>query len=366
MQIKLLHVLFAGASAATLIPQGGARFNDACLPRLPSRIVARLGHQPSFLENLAFRDNGDLLVTQNHPKPQIYTIKQPWLKNARLTLLHEFQDTDGAAGVVQVAPDHFVVAAAKWNGFNPVPASATLQFIRLAKNGSVAETGFVGRYPELGLFNGLARLGDYQNSILAADSALGVIHKFSPLTGDHHVVVDVPELKATDPSAPVPIGVNGIKLHDSHLYWTNSNTASIFRLAITEDGLPAKSAKVELVSCVPDGLAIDDFAIDVRGNIWVAAVINNEGVVVRPDGSTVSAVGSAGEMTVASGTALAFGNTAADSHILYATTAGGLPAPVNGTVIEPGKVVAIDATAFLCLVCDVGRLAIGPLPRLDL
>ncbi|KXJ90371.1 hypothetical protein Micbo1qcDRAFT_226279 [Microdochium bolleyi] len=311
------------------------------------RVVAQLAANNTFLENLAFRRNGDMLVTQNINSPALYIVKQPFAATgqAELTLLHKFADADGALGIVQVAPDHFVVATSKWDGITPVAESETLQYVKLKPDGSgVAESGFVGRYPEAGLLNGAIALGDCHGSILVADSVLGLVYKINPFTGASATAVEVPEMKASDPNAALQLGANGIKIRDGYLYWSNSNTRKIHRVAIDKKtGAAREGAKVETVASFPDIKIIDDFGIDPRdGSIYVAAMFDNEILLVRADGSTAVALGRPSELTVAGPTALAFGVTKHDSHILYATTNGGMVAPVNGTVIEPGKVITID------------------------
>ena len=52
-------------------------------------------------------------------------------------------------------------------------------------------------------------------------------------------------------------------------------------------------------------------------------------------------VGSVSEMTVAGSTALAFGRGKKDKDVFYVSTGGGLFKPINGTVTEGAKVVAV-------------------------
>lgn len=50
------------------------------------------------------------------------------------------------------------------------------------------------------------------------------------------------------------------------------------------------------------------------------------------------------ESVVAGAIAGTFGRTSADRHILYVVTDGGLASPINGTFVEPAKVVAVDTS----------------------
>ena len=56
--------------------------------------------------------------------------------------------------------------------------------------------------------------------------------------------------------------------------------------------------------------------------------------------NVTTAAGSIGELTVAGGTACAFGRGATDQGTLYVTTEGGITKPVNN-ITEGGKVVAL-------------------------
>lgn len=207
MQVQWLHLLAASASTIAAAPLATANDdnNDSCpSEQLPVRTVAQLASQPAYLENIVVRSNGDLLVTQNLPQPRLYTIKQPWLAEAgaELVLVHEFQDADGASGIVEIAPDHFIVSTTKWDGFSPVAASATLQFVKLSSdNGSVVDSVFVGRYLDLGLLNDLAATvtskrnchSQWANttSVLATDSVLGVNNEVILVSADGTVSVAI-------------------------------------------------------------------------------------------------------------------------------------------------------------------------------
>ena len=62
---------------------------------------------------------------------------------------------------------------------------------------------------------------------------------------------------------------------------------------------------------------------------------------VNPNTGEKSVVGSTTSMTVAGNTSIGIGG-----DVLYVTTDGGMAAPVNGTIVEAGKIVAIQ-----CLDC---------------
>lgn len=147
-------------------------------------------------------------------------------------------------------------------------------------------------------------------------------------------------------TAPLALGINGIKISHGYLYFDNIFAKTLYRIRLDSSYSPAKEAKAELVVYIPEAVGIDDFAIGENGTIWVDDNAGNRVFVVRRDGSYVVAVGAVTELTVAGATAAAFGRDRGDGEVLYVTTTGALAAPVNGTHIQGGKVVAVDTRGF--------------------
>ena len=91
----------------------------------------------------------------------------------------------------------------------------------------------------------------------------------------------------------------------------------------------------------------DDFIFDREGNAYIAqGLIAVVGVVPADFEEIVTVDGTNTTFTVAGGTACKFGRTPIDRDTLYVITSGGLAAPINGTLTEGGKVVAIDTRGF--------------------
>ncbi|KAH8884957.1 hypothetical protein GQ53DRAFT_785866 [Thozetella sp. PMI_491] len=280
------------------------------------------------------------------PSPSLYLLERPWTADPKLSLAHEFEDADGVSGIAEVADDTFVVVAVKYQGFgNPVPQSATVQEIKLYGDSRTPSSRIIASVPEAGLLNGIINLDHGRPAILAADSVNGVVYRVDVETGKYEIAIDIPETKASLPAPSFPFGVNGIKLHNGYLYWTNTNAVSIYRLRVNEEGSPVKGAQAELVAKL-DSIALDDFIIDDKGTVWAMTNADGRLIAIRADGTTDTVLGSPTELTIAGDTAGQFGRTPQDRRTLYITTCGGLYGPVNGTLIEPAKVVAVDTSAY--------------------
>jgi len=90
-----------------------------------------------------------------------------------------------------------------------------------------------------------------------------------------------------------------------------------------------------------------DVAVDQRGAVYITAHTANE-ILRSPPGpssnDTEFVAGCPGCLDMSGITACAFGRTPLAARTLYVVTEGGQFAPINGTFVEPAKVVAVDLT----------------------
>ncbi|KAI0134872.1 hypothetical protein F4814DRAFT_454279 [Daldinia grandis] len=353
MASKLMY--FVGLMGAFL-PAFGASIRSPrqVSPPLSSRIITRMNQSDAFVENIAVRSNGDLVVTLLNPSASVYTIKKPYTDSPTVSLVHTFEGANGTIGISETSPDTFIVVAALiQDAARPLPNTTSLWELKLGDGDRQATARRMVHIPEAGLINGIISVPGNESIILAADSQLGAIFRVDVATGEYEVILDTPELKLT-PGASIQLGVNGLKgmwknicrIRDGYAYLSNSNLFSIYRFQIDEQGYPIRGVEVEKVATVEGVSFVDDFTFDRHGNIWVATNTNNTVVTIGKDGRQSVVVGSLTELTVAGDSSLAFGKTLVDQDVLYVTTSGGIPAPVNGTVTEPGKIVAVDARGY--------------------
>jgi hypothetical protein len=313
----------------------------------PAYTVAQLPKIPTWLENIAVRANGDLLVTQFAPAPILYTVRDPTSEKTELEAVHEFTDITNVLGITETLPDTFVIvggnATANATGYAGTFSSWEVKFL----NG-VAKIRKVANIPEAMFLNGVVALPNAPNIVLIADSQFGLLFRLDTKRGMHEIVADRPEFKpnAERFNKTVGFGINGVKIRDGYLYFSNTNLVNIYRIQITEEGYIAQSGKalVELYADLNSLTTfIDDFEIGKDGTLWVVTNDENTVIAVSPESRKGQVVaGAKTQLTVAGATGAAFGRTRKDKYVLYVSTAGGLDAPVNGTVVEPGKVQGID------------------------
>ncbi|KAK4198667.1 hypothetical protein QBC40DRAFT_298222 [Triangularia verruculosa] len=343
MKTRHVPLLFSFVCAIS-----GLSLNKPSLP-LSTETVTQFGN-PTWIENIAVRSNGDLLITELLPKPILYAVIDPASSAPEVRLLHDFSaeevPVEGLTGIAEISHDVFVLVGG---------SAATLSFYAWSVNFTSTHRPLVRKVADLKhvkLPNGVATLPGSSSSVLIADSLGGLAWHLDIRTGKSVVAVQAPEMafppNETDPSRRV--GINGIKVHKGLLYFSNSNSRSIYKVKIGKHGICDPSAGVRLVGRLPDGVSfLDDFAVRDGGRrptIFATTSSDNRLWALALGKRPVVVAGEQDKLTLAGVTAAAFGRGLRDKDVLYAVTSGGVGKPVNGSLTEGGKVAKIDLSAF--------------------
>jgi sugar lactone lactonase YvrE len=306
--------------------------------QLPSRVIHQFPN-PTFIENLAIRSNGKILVTVvNGASLMMVDPQNP----STPTLIHKFEGVLAVTGVIEVEHDIFYVAAGNFD-LKAGNETGSYSIWKVDMSGfeeeGKAKTEMLTTLPNAGLPNGFESLPKDKTCFLFADSEAGNVVKVNVNTGASEVLIDLEEMKHGPEG--MPLGINGIKYKDGYLYWTTTVKKIFCRIKVDDHGDAVGKAEI-----VARDILADDFTLDKKGNAWLTTHSNNTIVVVKTDGTLVTAAGRLDELTVAGGTACQFGRGKDDGHVLYVTTCGGLTAPVGGDKVEGGKIIAIDTSTF--------------------
>lgn len=314
-------------------------------PELPSKVL----HQfplPTWIENLAVRSNGELLLTIL-TSPELYLVNPSDPKEA--VLVNKFDEVLALNGIIEVKEDVFYVAGGNYNAatFSNEAGSYFVWEVDMTSfnskdSNSKAKIKKIVHLTDAGLPNGMELFSKEEGKILIADCDVGLVWKVDVNDGKVEKIIEVDEMKPPTPPA-LPIGINGLKVRDGYLYWSNTGLQLFCRIKIDAEG--KATGPVEILE---RNILIDDFVLDKKGCAWLTTHGLNTLAVVKPGGGgVITAAGRIDKLTVAGGTACQFGRTSSDSDILYFVTTGGMSAPVNGTEVEGGKVVAIDTAKFV-------------------
>ncbi|KAJ5895280.1 hypothetical protein N7495_006971 [Penicillium taxi] len=331
---------------------------------LPERL---LHHWPNgtWVENIAVRPNGNLLLTTSTPNGTIWHVKKPWTDSPEVELVYNFdQWVDRLIGIGETTPDKYIVVGSRF--YSPESYSSqverTFAAMEIDFNVNPPAARLVAWLPEAALLQGVAALPWKKTSVLISDQYVqrpryqqidwtpspGQIWLLDTLTGEYDLVMtDFAEMNTTYAHGE-DVGIDGIRILHDEMYWVNQDNGGIYRVKIGKNGHPVKPIVPELVTVVESQLW-DDFAFG-PGNsdlLWatglnaIYAVSTKNGTAVVVDG-----VGTSNNLTFPGPTSCQFGRTKHDSNILYVTgNLYSVPDSLLDLTIS-GWVRAIDTTGF--------------------
>jgi hypothetical protein len=287
----------------------------------------------TWIENLAVRSNG-LILASSASAPQIWQVDPD--KPDRANLIATLPNHLASSGVTEVEPDIFYVGA---NNFSLNPpsvkpnASAVYRLDLSTYDQSAPITPIiVADFPVSGLLNGFITLS--KEYILIADAGLGLIWRLNIHTSDKVAILSDPLMGIVD-AEKEPIGVNGLKIHNGHLYFSNTNQELLARIPITGTGERAGPTEIVAHYAAPDDFV---FAPGRREAVLVAG---NDTLRIIVDGEVKKVADSP---LLAGSTAVALGRNEhrrGKGKKIYVSTSGGVEQYVKGAVIVPGRVVEI-------------------------
>jgi hypothetical protein len=312
---------------------------------LPSSVVYQFPTKPTWVENIAVRPNGQLLVT-------LLSVPEVWLINpaspATATLVHTFSlPALGVMGITEMEPDVWYVAAGnislKTVSVQKGSWSVYKVDMRSYSKTSSAIVTNVTTIAGAVFLNGMSTLSRGRNckTVLIADSVLGGFWKLNVDTKASSFAISDPSMVG-DGADKIPVGADGNKVNGGYLYYTSSDIGFLGRITISQDGLATGAAQLLTQSFK----GLDDILVDRCGSVWFCQNYRNVVSVLYTNGTVVDAVGALDQITIGGPTACAFGRSGDAVNKLYCTTNGGIFVPVNGTVTEPGKIVVVNIENF--------------------
>ncbi|KAE8162270.1 hypothetical protein BDV40DRAFT_312547 [Aspergillus tamarii] len=295
---------------------------------VPTSLLPRLRDVYQFpngtwLENIAVRSNGNVLVTAFN-KAQLWEINpfnETISRHARV--IHQFQYPGTLTGVTEIDQDVFVAIA-----------SNSLWKVDLRMTEPVVKS--INITIPAGTLNGMAALND--SSLAISDSSLGLIWRVDIERATYGIMIR-DNTTATSTALGPSLGVNGIRVLDGYLYYVNSPQRSLYRVRL--DGSGRTIAQPETIA---QGVLADDFAVTSSG-AYLAGLTDNVITKVSPNGKAHVVAGGKNSTVVMTATSAAVGRTTRDGNVLYITTGGETQEPVDNTDHKGGKVVALKIDA---------------------
>ncbi|KAL2669928.1 hypothetical protein Neosp_015094 [[Neocosmospora] mangrovei] len=254
--------------------------------------IFQLNSSGSWFENLAIRPDGQIIATRMDI-PELWLINPITRKGHSLITI---PGVSGAIGISQQTSNTYIVGAGNVTAdpFNFEPGS--MKIFLLEFKGGYPILKLVTDLPDAMFINGITPWS--KTEVLVSDTVLGAVYQIDIRKG--------------------------------------TSNETFFRVPITNDFAIAGS-----VETILSGISMDDFALTPEDIAYIATVGRGEIVRVDLDGNAVTVGGAATSLEIAGGTSARLATSKEYGNILYVTTNGGLGAPVNGSVTEPAKVVAV-------------------------
>ena len=318
-------------------------------PSPPDPVIGGFGFgRGAWAENIAIRSNGQQLITRLDT-PELYLLQlETW--NPHSILVYRFPGVLALTGIVEIAPDVFAVSAgnytldsgpttgswAVWrldlNGWDSTPPEGTLPLpaSHVSKIADVTEAAYL---------KGMSLLSE--RYVLLSDFRAGVVYRLDANSGAYKVVIEDSLMVAV----PQPIfgasGVNGLRVLDGYLYFTNTGQNIFAKIPLNADGTPSGTASV--IAHTPASTDyFDGFTFGAHGDVYLGTGSGNTLVrVSRSGGPVVRIAGQLDSLTLAEPTNCAFGRGATDRSVLYVTIAGGIAAPVQGRYTRGGALMVV-------------------------
>jgi hypothetical protein len=328
-----------------------APHNHGTVSLLPSVTPIAVFPVGTFLENIAVRSNGTILVSSmtggdifyldpNAPDPQSTLLKiHDFNISTSSPIPSESEEEASPYGSGQNAeaivedpntPDIFYTFAGQ---HGKTGTWAVFKFDLTSFDSSASPLPIpmqkIADIPHATWLNGATMLP--QNStLLIAESKEGQLVSCNTKTGEVGIWLEHELLGKKTTRAPYP-AVNGVQYFRNQIFATNSDRGIIVKLDIVDSGNYVRDS----LEAVAENVVGDDLAFDADGTLYNATnpmqtILKFPGIGLSgKDEGRVTIVGGEDVALTQGPTGVAFGRTEGDKTSVYITTTGGLVVPVG-------------------------------------
>ncbi|KKP00026.1 hypothetical protein THAR02_07863 [Trichoderma harzianum] len=326
--LQYVVTVLSAAVAAIAVP------TDQSMSGAPIKTVVQLQQNGTQFENLVTRTDGTILATRIDV-PEIWWIDPTDPAHTRVITIEG--DVVSVLGITETSPNVYAFNAGNVTSQGAVDGSFQIWGLDLTHE--EPQTYPIARIDRASFLNGIATLDP--KTVIVTDTNLGLLWKVDIYTGHYDIFLQDPSMAIPEGSS-IPAGINGVHIHGGYLYFANTAQMSLSRFPITENG--TITGNIQRIS---EGFMCDDFDVQPDGTVYLPTTSQNTVIRVSLDGRVQQLAGAAGSLAVGGGTAAQFGRGQYQKTTLFVTTSGDRFSPINGTLMEPGKLVAVDLSAVI-------------------
>ncbi|KAL7904748.1 hypothetical protein GGI35DRAFT_489621 [Trichoderma velutinum] len=326
--LQYIITMLSAVVAAVAIP------NDQPVSGAPIKTVVQLQRNGTQFENLVTRTDGTILATRIDV-PEIWWIDPANPTHARVISIKG--DVVSVLGITETSPNVYAFNAGNVTSQGAVDGSFQIWGLDLTHG--KPQTYPIARIERASFLNGIATLD--HKTVIVTDTNLGLLWKVDISTGHYEIFLQDPSMAIPEGSS-IPAGINGVHIHNGYLYFTNTAQMSLSRFPISKGGTITGS-----IQRIAEDFMCDDFDVQADGTVYLPTTGQNTVIRVSLDGRVQQLAGTADSLAVGGGTAAQFGRGPHQKKTLFVTTSGDRFSPINGTLMEPGKLVAVDLSAII-------------------
>lgn len=297
----------------------------------------------AWIENVVVQPNGNLLLTQLTPNATIYEVVNPWERAPVVRTLFTIPGISGLTGIAAAGCDRYAFFGGNFSYAGSKAGSFSAYMLDMAD--AKPKYTKITAMPEAIFLNGASEVPLHPDLVLVGDSKRGTVFRLNTTSGHYDIPQMYTQMRNTSVD-PLSLGINGVRLHNDTLYWTNWDLDSYYKLQVSSDGTTAPGAQPVLIRHEKLVSVLDDF--DFYGDTaFVATNYENSILRITPDGQSSIIAGGKNDALLNTISACKFGKTASDKSVLYAVTAG-TQLPNSKSPTELGaRVVAYDLASLL-------------------
>lgn len=279
------------------------------------------------IENTNLRPNGQVLMT-TFTNASLYTL-DPTSSSPTAELVASFAPSTALTGIASVGSDKFAVIGGVRGSYMYTNETVyTCDF----SAGSEPAIEVVATLPDAVMLNGMDALPQNPAVVLIADSRVGAVWRVNTTDGNVAMAYQA-DLLLPPENATVPIGINGLKISNGYVYFTNTAKSLFARIAVTDDGV--MHGEVDTVAILGPEVEYDwdDFVMDASGEIaYMAQSPDAVGRVIIGTGEmdVVAGVGN-DSISLLGPTSVAL---AEDGVTAYVSTRGTQSSGISGQLVE--------------------------------
>jgi hypothetical protein len=267
------------------------------------------------IENSHLRPNGDLLLS-TFDNASLF-ILDPSVPNPQAQLVAEMPGATALCAITSIGFDKFAVIGGVRGNYSYT--NETIYIVDYSTNLTMPSISIGANITDAIMLNGMDSLPTYPHLVLAGDARQGAVYRIDTTTGSWEIVIQDDAL--TPPSnAAAPIGINGLKVFNGYLYYSNTALNTFGRVPITDDGFP--NGDIEIITELTPGIYDydwDDFIFDASG---IAYIAQPPSAITRilPNGNATIFIGGGNSTAIFNPTSLSL---AQNGKTAYVTTRGG-------------------------------------------